>query len=129
MGDRGQVTAYLVDDVPELRALVRAVLERDPKIDVMGEADDPVLAIRVIELLQPDVVVLDLAMPGMDGLEALPIIRGVAPDTCVIVFSGFDAERMAPIALAHGADHYLQKGESIGQLRRLVRACRELAVA
>ena len=121
------VRAYLCDDVPSLRALVRAVLEEDPAVKVIGEAGDARTAIREVGELQPDVVLLDLSMPGMDGLEALPHIRAAVPDVCVIVFSGFTVERMAGIARAHGANHYVAKGEELETLREMVRDCKPLA--
>lgn len=119
--------AYLCDDVPSLRALVRHVLEEDPAVRVVGEAGDGPTAIREVGELQPDVVLLDLSMPGMDGLEALPHIRQAAPDVCVIVFSGFTVERMAAVARAHGADHYVTKGEELETLREMVRDCKAVA--
>lgn len=121
------VRAYLCDDVATLRALVRIVLEEDPALQVVGEAGDAPTAIREIRELQPDVVLLDLSMPGMDGLEALPHIREAVPDVCVIVFSGFTVERMADVARAHGADHYVTKGEALESLREMVRDCKTLA--
>jgi DNA-binding NarL/FixJ family response regulator len=66
-------------------------------------------------------------MPGMDGLEALPLIRDLAPDTSVVVLSGFSAERMAAVALAHGASHYVEKGVNLAELRRVVRDCKRIA--
>jgi DNA-binding NarL/FixJ family response regulator len=96
-------------------------------VRVVGDAGDPETALREIAALQPDVVVLDLAMPEMDGLEALPLIRAAAPDGCVVVFSGFAEGRMGPIALAHGAARYVQKGEDLAELRRAVQECRSVA--
>lgn len=122
-----QVRAYLCDDVPELRRLVRLVLEEDGGIQVVGEAGEATTAVREIEALQPDVVLLDLAMPGMDGLEALPLVREAAPDVCVIVFSGFVASQLADLARALGAQHYVEKGEELENLRELVRDCRSVA--
>jgi DNA-binding NarL/FixJ family response regulator len=122
------VRTYLCDDAAGLRALVRFVLEEDPGIRVIGEAGDGDTAVREIAELQPHVVLLDLSMPGMDGLEALPQIKAAAPDVCVIVFSGFTFERMAAIARTHGADHYVQKGEEeLDNLRQMVKDCRALA--
>ena len=120
------ITAYVWDDVPELRRLVRYWLEEGGEVRVVGDAGDPETALGEIGALQPDVVVLDLALPGMDGLEALPLIRAAAPDACVVVFSGFAAERMAPVALAHGAAHYVQKGADLAELRRVVQECRSV---
>ena len=121
------VRAYLCDDVPELRRVVRLALEEDGGIKVVGEAGEATTAVREIEELQPDVVLLDLAMPGMDGLEALPLVREAAPDVCVIVFSGFIASQLAELSRALGAQHYVEKGEELENLRELVRDCRSVA--
>lgn len=117
---RSPVEVYLCDDVPELRVLVRKALEHGGEVTVVGEAGEAVTAIAEIRRLQPDVVLLDLSMPGMDGLESLPRIKEAAPDVSVIVFSGFTAERLAGISLASGADLYVEKGEALEDLRRLV---------
>ena len=118
------VRVYLCDDVPELRQLMRVILEEDADLCVVGEAGDAAVGIEEIAELQPDVVVLDLSMPGMDGLEALPLIRRAAPDTHVIVFSGFTEERMAALALDRGAARYIEKGEPIERVREAVRELR-----
>lgn len=115
------VAVYLCDDVPELRELMKVVLEEDPELRVVGEAGDAETGIEEIAELQPNVVLLDLSMPGMDGLEALPLIRRAAPDTAVIVFSGFTEDRMAALALDRGADRYIAKGEPLENVRRAVR--------
>ena len=118
------VSVYLCDDVPELRRLIRLILEEDENMRVVGEAGEAETGIEEIAELQPNVVVLDLSMPGMDGLEALPVIRRTSPDTEVVVFSGFTEERMARLALAAGAARYIEKGEPI---EKVLNAVRELA--
>jgi DNA-binding NarL/FixJ family response regulator len=65
-------------------------------------------------------------MPGMDGLEALPLIRRAAPETSVIVFSGFTEAKMAALVLERGAARYIEKGESLDRVRETVR---ELAIS
>jgi DNA-binding NarL/FixJ family response regulator len=120
------VHIYLCDDVPELRQLLRIILEEDPELLVVGETGDAEIGIEEIAELQPNVVLLDLSMPGMDGLEALPLIRRAAPGTSVIVFSGFTEARMASLVLERGADRYIEKGEPLERVREAVR---ELAVS
>lgn len=115
------VSIYLCDDVPELRELIKIVLEEDPELRVVGQAGDAATGVEEIAEMQPQVVLLDLSMPGMDGLEALPLIRRAAPGTSVIVFSGFTEERMAAVALDRGADRYIEKGEPLENVRRAVR--------
>lgn len=115
------VNVYLCDDVPELRQLLRIILEEDPGLRVVGESGDAQVGIEEIAELQPNVVLLDLSMPGMDGLEALPLIRRAAPGTSVIVFSGFTEARMASLVLERGADRYIEKGEPLESVREAVR--------
>lgn len=106
-----------------MRALLRLAIEEDERLEVVGEAGDGPTAVREVAELAPDVVVLDLSMPGMDGLEVLQKLKARLARACVIVFSGFTAERMEAVAQAHGADHYMAKGEPLENLRELVRSC------
>lgn len=99
----------LCDDSPQIRELVRIVLELEGN-EVVSEAENGRDAVAEAERLQPDVVLLDLSMPVMDGLEALPEIRRVAPEARIVVLSGFDNDRLVSQALALGADHYVPKG-------------------
>jgi PAS domain S-box-containing protein len=100
----------IVDDNDDVRRLLRIQLERLDKYDIVGEAVDGEDAVAAATELKPDVVLLDLAMPRMDGLQALPLILDAVPGVQVIVLSGFDADSMAPKALAAGAARYIEKG-------------------
>jgi DNA-binding NarL/FixJ family response regulator len=112
----------ICDDVAELRALMRVQLEADRDIAVVGEAGDGLEAVRLIEDERPDLVLLDLSMPGMDGLEVLARLREAASETRVVVFSGFGAGPLGRRAVALGAYDYVEKGAPAEELRRAVRA-------
>lgn len=103
-------TVLIVDDVADLRMLLRMSLEFDEDFEVVAEAGDGLEAITQAERHQPDLVVLDLSMPVLDGLEALPRILAVAPAARVIVVSGFAGSRLREPAMAAGAVAYLEKG-------------------
>ena len=109
----------ICDDVPDIRTLVRASLEADPDFEVVGEAATGREAVQRAADLQPDLVILDLVMPEMDGLEALPRIKAVAPGTRVFVLSAFEWAGPVTDLFGMGAEAYLRKGIS---LRKLVAA-------
>jgi YesN/AraC family two-component response regulator len=88
----------------------------DSRLEVVGEATNGSEAVELAAAEQPDAVILDLAMPVMDGLQAIPLIKEASPDTKIVVLSGFDADRMAVRALKLGADTYLQKGVALGDI-------------
>ncbi len=125
MTERQPISVYLVDDVPELRELIRFGMEEDPGFTVVGEAGDGRSALDGIAETRPAAVLLDLSMPDMDGLEAIPEIRKGDPDVAIIVLSGFSADRMGPPSIERGADGYVEKGTPIQELRDATR----LAVA
>ena len=110
MSDRDRYRVVLADDTVALRRLVRGLLEGSGRFEIIGEAGTGADAVALAGELQPDLAVLDLAMPVMDGLEALPEIRRRAPQCVVAVLSGFDGARMASIAVERGAGAYLAKG-------------------
>jgi signal transduction histidine kinase len=114
----------VIDDTEDLRDLLRIALERGG-MTVVGEAGDGLAGIDVVRTARPDVVLLDLSMPVMDGIEALPHLRALAPDAKIIVLSGFGANQMSERALANGADDYLQKGMPLG---RVLARIREIAL-
>jgi DNA-binding NarL/FixJ family response regulator len=121
MTDQGPISVYLVDDVPELRELVKYALEDDPGFEVVGEAGDGRSAIEGVAATRPAAVLLDLSMPDMNGLEAILEIRKSDPDIAIIVLSGFSADRMGPPTLERGADRYVEKGTPMEELRDATR--------
>jgi DNA-binding NarL/FixJ family response regulator len=115
------ISVFLVDDVPELRELIRFGMEEDPGFEVVGEAGDGRSAIEGVAKTSPAAVLLDLSMPDMDGLEAIPHLRSAQPSIAIIVLSGFSADRMGKTARDRGADGYVEKGTPIEELRRITR--------
>ena len=109
LADREKVRVLLADDYPDLRELIRFQLEKAGFV-VIGEAADGQEAVDMARALSPDVIVLDLAMPRMDGLQALPTLRETSPASKVIVVSGFSTGLMADRVLAAGAARFVEKG-------------------
>ena len=115
------ISVFLVDDVPELRELIKFGMEEDPGFKIVGEAGDGRSALEGIAETQPAAVLLDLSIPDMNGLEAIPEIRRGDPDVAIIVLSGFSADRMGGPALERGADGYMEKGTPMQELRDATR--------
>ena len=115
-GTTRALRAVLIDDTPDLRELLGLAMRRRKVFDVVGEAGDGARGIEVVRSTRPDVVVLDLAMPVMDGLEALPAIKQLVPDGVILVLSGFGADALTEQALAIGAADYIQKGMPLSDI-------------
>jgi DNA-binding NarL/FixJ family response regulator len=113
----------ICDDTEAIRLLLRIMIERSSGIRVVGEAADGEQVIAAATRLQPDVILLDLAMPTRTGLDALPELRQVAPRAAIIVFSGFAGASVVEQALARGADHFLQKGAAPTLILATIEQC------
>ncbi|HEX6619094.1 MAG TPA: response regulator [Solirubrobacteraceae bacterium] len=116
------IRVLVCDDSEAFRALLRYTLQEDPGIEVVGEAADGMAAIQVAERLQPDVVLLDLTMPILDGMDAIATLLERAPAARVVALSGWGAERMEQAALDQGAIAYVEKSDDVEALRAAVRA-------
>ena len=114
------ISVLICDDAADMRQLLVQIIEVREGLHVAGEAADGLEAIAEAERLQPAVILLDLSMPRMTGLDALPEIRRVAPDALVVVLSGFLASTLAADVLAQGADRYLEKGASPSLITRTI---------
>jgi DNA-binding NarL/FixJ family response regulator len=115
----------VVDDAAHLRELLTVLLEIEDDFEVVGTAADGAQAVDAAGTLRPDVILLDLAMPVMDGLSALPLLRERLPQARIVIFSGFEHEALARRALEAGADDYIEKGVSVTHLVDRLRALRE----
>jgi diguanylate cyclase (GGDEF)-like protein len=120
----GRIRVVIADDTEDVRSLLRYTLELDGRFEVVGQAADGVEAIAACEAEQPDVAVVDLAMPVMDGLTAIPSINHAAPATQVVVLSSFGARQMAAKALAAGAAAFVEKATFQTLTDVLVDVCR-----
>ena len=116
------IRVLVCDDSEAFRALLRYTLQEDPGIEVVGEAADGMAAIQAAERLQPDVVLLDLTMPILDGMDAIAAVLQRAPGAQVVALSGWGAERMEQAALDQGAIAYVEKSDDVEALRAAVRA-------
>ncbi|MGH2513125.1 MAG: response regulator, partial [Candidatus Limnocylindrales bacterium] len=117
-------SVLIVDDTFDIRLLLRLALERFSTFRVVGEAADGRAGVDLAARLQPDVVLLDLAMPVMDGLQALPLVRQASPASCVVVLSGFNSRQLAAEVAALGGHGYIEKGVRPADLvARLIELC------
>jgi CheY-like chemotaxis protein len=115
-----KIRVLVVDDTDDIRLLVRIGLGLEPDLEVCGEAVDGADAIEQADRLQPDVVLLDLGLPKMSGLEALPILLQRAPDARIVVFSA-DLGAGA-VALESGAHRFVPKGSPPERLAEALRS-------
>jgi len=106
----------IADDTPDIRMLLRWSLETDDRFEIVGEASNGAEVLSLLSEIEIDAVLLDLAMPVMDGLQAIPRIKSDSPSTRILVLSGFDQESMAGEALSRGADVYLEKGVAVSEV-------------
>jgi DNA-binding NarL/FixJ family response regulator len=125
--------AVIVDDSPTDRELTRAAL-CDPAaawpVEVAGEAADGDEGVALVEQVQPDLVVLDLRMPVLDGFDALPRMRRAAPAAAIVVLSSLPEDEAGPVVLASGAVGFVGKSMSTQQLgREILLATRLLDIA
>ncbi len=116
----GPVRVVIVDDHDLVRAGLRGVLDADPSIEVVAEAADGVQAVAAVEVHHPDVVVMDLQMAGMGGIEATHRILAAQPRTSVLALTMFDDDDSVFAALRAGARGYLLKGSRRNELRGAV---------
>jgi DNA-binding NarL/FixJ family response regulator len=108
------------DDQPAYRQIVAMVLGLESDLEVVGEAGNGRQAVELVEQLKPEVLVLDIAMPVLDGLEALPLIRAASPETKVVMLTGVVGDGIRERALAGGAALFLEKGTDIQDVVRAV---------
>jgi YesN/AraC family two-component response regulator len=111
------LNVLVVDDSADLRELISMVIERDPAgWQVVGTAGEGEAAVVEARHTQPDLVLLDIAMPVMDGMQALPLIREACPNAVVVMLSGYPFATAGQGALNAGAHGYLEKADLVKSL-------------
>ncbi len=115
------IGVLLVDDQPLMRVAFNLVLESQPDLTVLGEAGDGAEAIRLARRLQPQVVLMDVRMPGVDGIEATTEIIRNCPDTRVLILTTFDLDEYAFAGLRAGASGFLIKNALPEELLAAIR--------
>lgn len=126
MEDAGTAVApirvVIVDDHPVVRRGLRSLLETLPGIEVAGEAADGAAAVREVQLTRPDAVLMDVQMPGTDGIQATRQIGVCCPGVAVLVLTMFDDDATVFTAMQAGARGYLLKGADQDEIARALRA-------
>ncbi len=116
------IRVVIVDDHPVVRRGLRALLETLENVDVVGEATDGSLAVREVQITRPDVALMDVQMPVMDGIEATRRIRESCPEVAVLILTMLDDDATVFTAMQAGARGYLLKGADQDEIARGLRA-------
>jgi two-component system response regulator NreC len=114
-------TIILADDHQVVRQGVRALLENQPDIRVIAEAGDGLEAVRLVEELKPNVLILDLMMPGISGMEVTRNVRKASPNTRIIIFTMYSDLAYVAESLKYGANAYILKGSPGNDLLQAVK--------
>jgi DNA-binding NarL/FixJ family response regulator len=115
------IRVFIVDDHPVVREGIAAVLNAEADVETVGMADSAEVMLDAIERVKPDVVLLDLALPGMSGVEATARLGRLAPRVPVVVFSAHDDDDAIVAAVGAGARGYVVKGAPGAEIVRAVR--------
>jgi NarL family two-component system response regulator YdfI len=116
------IRVLIVDDHLIVREGLRLILETEPGFNLVGEASNGAEALKQVEQKKPDVVLMDLRMPGMDGLTAIEHLRGSHPEAAIVILTTFNEDALMRKGLGLGARGYLLKDTDRGTLFNTIRA-------
>jgi len=116
------IRIYLIDDQAMIRAGMKSLLNQRENMDVVGDCGDVRQALQEVETLRPDVILLDITMPGLSGLDALPMIRKILPKTKVLMVTHHEGDNFVDRALKNGAEGYLSKDSEPAELALAIEA-------
>ncbi len=117
-----KLRVMLADDHAILREGLRGILQRDRELEVVAEAGESNEVVEIVAQAKPDVLVLDLVMPGLDGLEVFRLVREQSPETKILVFSGYMSDELIVQCLQAGAKGYLAKTAKSTELLEAIKA-------
>lgn len=106
----------LVDDNAVVRSFVRRLFESQPDFEISGEAENGRVAVEKAEMLKPDLIILDLVMPVMTGLDAAPLLKQLLPDTLIILFTQQEGSEVERLAQGAGIDAVVSKTRGASDL-------------
>ncbi len=124
MTDKQTISIVLIDDQAIVRAAFKALLERTSHFRVIGDAGEARAGIELVQKLQPDVVVLDITMPGLSGIDAVGPLKRAAPRVHVLMASQHEGTKFVQQALQAGADGYLSKDSEPEELALAIESVR-----
>lgn len=113
---------YLIDDQTMIRAGFRSLLGRDPRFEVVGDTGDPRLGIAAVAKVLPDVILLDISMPGLSGIDAIDPLRKASPKSKIVMLTHHEGDSFVDQALRAGADAYLSKDSEPAELELAINA-------
>jgi DNA-binding NarL/FixJ family response regulator len=116
-----QISIIIVEDFKLTRVGLRCALNTNPYLSVVAECEDAISGLKEIERLQPDVVLMDLGLPGMNGIEAMVKIREINPDIKIVALTSHDREEEVLAALSSGANAYCLKDIDPNKLAEVIK--------
>ncbi len=112
----GKISIFIIDDHPVIRHGVSSVLSKQPDFDVVGEASDAKSALKPLQKLQPDVIVLDITLKGISGIDLIPRIKEKLDNSLIVIYSTHKDPNHIQRAIKAGAKGYVFKGDEIQDL-------------
>ena len=116
------IRVFLLDDQAILRAGFRSLLNQSEGVDVVGECGDAREGVSDIERLAPDVILLDITMPGLSGIDAIPLLRRAAPQVQIVMLTHHEGQSFVDQALRLGASGYISKDSDPEELSLALRS-------
>ncbi|MFH0769071.1 MAG: response regulator transcription factor [Chloroflexota bacterium] len=115
------ISIFLADDHAIIRRFIKRLLEEEADLSVIGEAANGIDAVKLVAELKPDILITDLSMPGLDGIEVTRRVRKASPQTLIVALSNWDAQKNVVAAKQAGASAYVVKNLAVGELVHTVR--------